>query len=182
MVVIAMSSTAGLQPPPDSRPAGVVITHPNRDKPVVQATRATVIVLLLASAALVAIVTIGGWSVLQGMLPVQIGYILVYLTLAFFAARWNRGVLPVAAALAVLLAIFALVAGPAWFDRDKTGFAQPTLNAGLLGLLTLLIVPLQMLLVAFAMRGFSQGWNVELERRDPSARAVSFSEPPPHPA
>jgi hypothetical protein len=25
-----------------------------------------------------------------------------------------------------------------------------------------------MLLVAFAMRGFSQGWNVELERREPS--------------
>jgi hypothetical protein len=102
--------------------------------------------------------------------------------MAFFAARWNRGVLPVAAALAVLLAIFALVAGPAWFDRDKTGFAQPALNAGLLGLLTLLIVPLQMLLVAFAMRGFSQGWNVELERRDPSARAGSFTELPPHPA
>ena len=29
--------------------ADVVITHPNRDKPVVQATRATVILLLLAS-------------------------------------------------------------------------------------------------------------------------------------
>ncbi len=37
-------------------------------------------------------------------MPVQIGFILVYLTLAFYAARWNRGVLPVAAALAVLLA------------------------------------------------------------------------------
>ena len=33
--------------------------------------------------------------------------------------------LPVAAVLAVLLAIFALVAGPGWFDRDKAGFAQP---------------------------------------------------------
>ena len=115
------------------------------------------------------IVTVGGWSVLEGALPVQIAYIVVYLTLAFYAARWNRGVLPVAAALAVLLLIFALVAGPSWFDRDKAGFAQPTLNAGLLGVLTLLIVPVQMLLVAFAMRGFNQGWNVELERRDPAA-------------
>jgi len=26
-----------------------------------------------------------------------------------------------------------------------------------------------LLLVAFAMRGFKQGWNVELERRDPAA-------------
>jgi len=160
----------------------VVITHPNRDKPVVQATRATVVVLLLVSAGLVLIVTVGGWSVLEGALPVQIGYIAVYLTLAFFAARWNRGVLPVAAALAVLLAIFALVAGPAWFNRDKAGFAQPTLNAGLLGLLTLLIVPVQMLLVAFAMRGFNQGWNVELERHEPAAGRDSRIDPSPHPA
>jgi hypothetical protein len=175
MVMSVMAATPEAQP-------GVIITHPNRDKRVVQATRATVILLLLVSAGLVKIVTIGGWSVLEGAVPVQIGYIAVYLTLAFFAGRWNRGVLPVASALAVLLAIFALVAGPAWFDRDKTGFAQPTLNAGLLGLLTLLVVPAQMLLVAFAMRGFSQGWNVELERRDPAARADAFAGAPPHPA
>src|SRR5882724_9858966 len=146
MVVIAMSSTPGRHSPTESRPADVIVTHPNRDKPVVQATRATVIVLLLASAALVAIVTIGGWSVLQGATPVQIAYVLVYLTLAFFAWRWNRGVLPVSAVLAVLLLIFALVAGPSWFARDKTGFEQPSIDAGILGLLTLLIVPLQMLL------------------------------------
>jgi hypothetical protein len=182
MVVIAMSSTPGRQPPTESQSVGVIVTHPNRDKPVVQATRATVIVLLLASAALVAIVTIGGWSVLQGMVPVQVGYVLAYLTLAFFAGRWNRGVLPVSAVLAVLLLIFALVAGPAWFARDKSGFEQPGLSAGLLGLLTLLIVPLQMLLVAFAMRGFSQGWNVELERRDPSAGPDMFAGAPAQPA
>jgi hypothetical protein len=177
MVMHAMSSTPGQEPKP-----GVIITHPNRDKPIVQATRATVIVLLLASAGLVAIVTIGGWKVLQGAIPVQIGYVLVYVTLAFYAGRWNRGVLPVSAALAVLLAIFALVAGPAWFARDKSGYAQPAISASLLGLLTLLIVPLQMLVVAFAMRGFQQGWNVELERHDPHAGAEGFAAPPPHPA
>jgi hypothetical protein len=182
MVMFAMSSTQGWKSSTEPRSAGVIITHPNRDKPVVQATRATVIVLLLASAALVLIVTIGGWSVLQGAVPVQIGYFLVYVTLAFFAWRWNRGVLPVSAVLAVLLLIFALVAGPAWFARDKTGFSQPALSAGLLGLLTLLIVPLQMLLVAFAMRGFSQGWNVELEREDPSAGPDLYAEAPPQPA
>jgi len=161
---------------------GVVITHPNRDKPVVQATRATVIVLLLVSAGLVLVNTVGGWSVLEGAVVIQIGYIIVYLTLAFYAGRWNRGVLPVAAVLAVLLAIFALVAGPSWFDRNKTGFAQPALNAGFLGLITLLIVPVQILLVAFAMRGFSQGWNVELERHDPAAGAEVYAGAPPHPA
>jgi len=185
--------------PDTERAPGVIITHPNRDKPVVQATRATVIVLLLASAGLVAIVTIGGWSALSGMIPVQIGYVLVYVTLAYYAYRWNRGVLPVASALAVLLMIFAAVAGPGWFNRDKAGFEQPAIDAGILGLLTLLIVPVQILLVAFAMRGFQQGWNVEVERRDPSYigppaqgppaqgpsaphDAGGYAEAPPHPA
>jgi lysylphosphatidylglycerol synthetase-like protein (DUF2156 family) len=177
MVMFAMSSI----PAPEREP-GVIITHPNRGKPVVQATRATVVLLLLVSAALVLIVTVGGWSVLEGALPIQIGYILVYLTLAFFAARWNRGVLPVAAALAVLLAIFALVAGPAWFNRDKSGFAQATINSGLLGVITPLIVPVQILLVAFAMRGFKQGWNVELERRDPNAGVELYRPGPAQPA
>ena len=131
--------------------------------------------------ALVLIITVGGWSILEGALPIQIGFIVVYLTLAFYAIRWKAGVLPIAAALGVLLAIFALVAGPAWFNRDKTGFAQPDLNAGLLGLLTLLLVPVQMLLVAFAMRGFSQGWNVELERREPVSPGLTAGAPP-HPA
>ncbi|HWX97385.1 MAG TPA: hypothetical protein VNZ01_11115 [Solirubrobacteraceae bacterium] len=164
--------------PERSEQPGVIITHPNRDKPVVQGTRATVVLLLLVSAGLVLIVTVGGWSVLEGAKPIQIGFIVVYLTLAFYAVRWKAGVLPIAAALAVLLAIFALVAGPAWFNRDKTGFIQPTINAGALGLLTLLLVPVQMLLVAFALRGFSQGWNVELERRDPSEAPEPFPAPP----
>src|SRR4051812_27007041 len=180
MVERAMSSVAGSDPA--ERPPGVRVTHPNRDKPVVQATRAMVVLLLLASAGLVLIVTIGGWSVLEAAKPVEVAYVLVYLTLAFFALRWNRGVLPVAAVLAVLLLIFALVAGPGWFARDKHGFAQPGLDAGLLGVLTLLIVPVQMLLVAFAMRGFQQGWNVELERRDPSLDPDVFHGAPPQPA
>jgi presenilin-like A22 family membrane protease len=181
MVAGAMASLTA-RDSDDRAQADVIVTHPNRDKPVVQATRATVIVLLLASAALVLIVTVGGWSVLQGAVPVQIAYVLVYLTLAFFAGRWNRGVLPVSAVLAVLLLIFALVAGPGWFARDKNGFEEPGLNAGLLGVLTLLIVPLQMLLVAFAMRGFRQGWNVELERRVPTLAPGAFAGAPPQTA
>src|SRR5271170_2584365 len=109
------------------RPAGTIITHPNRDKPVVQATRATVIVLLLVSAALVLVVTIGGWSALEGAKPIDLAYVAIYLAFAFYAARWNRGVLPIAAVLGVLLTIFAAVAGPGWFSTNKTGFAQPSL-------------------------------------------------------
>ena len=77
---------------------------------------------------------------------------------------------PNAAALAIILLIFAAVAGPAWFDRDKAGFTDPALGSDLLGLLTLLIVPVQVLLIAFAMQGFAQQWNVEVEQH---------SEPPP---
>jgi hypothetical protein len=176
MVLAAMPTS-----PAERKQQGVIITHPNRDKPVVQATRAMVVVLLLVSAALVTVVTVGGWSELEGAVEIQIGYIVVYLLFAFYAARWNRGVLPVSAALGVLLAIFALVAGPSWLDRNNAGFAQPALNAGLLGVVTLLIVPVQILLVTFAMRGFSQGWNVELERRDPAFKPDG-GQLPPHPA
>ena len=140
-----------------------VIIHPNRDKAESKATRAAVILLLVLSAALITIVTIGGWSELQGAQMVAIGYVLVYAVMAFFVVRWNRGVLPVAAGLAVLFAVVASVAAPAWFDRDKDGFAQPALEPSILGLLTIIIVAVQILLVAFAMRGFQQQWNVEVE-------------------
>jgi hypothetical protein len=185
-----MSSSLREREEASRRARGVIVTHPNRDNPVVQSTRVVVVLLLLVTVLLLLINTIGGWSVLQGALPVQFGLIVVYALMAYFAFRWSRGVLPLAAALAVLLGIFALVAAPGWFDRNHAGFSQPALNAGFIGVITLLIVPVQILLVVFAMRGFNQGWNVELERRDPSAGAGSGSGPavgdypdaPPFPA
>jgi len=45
--------------------------------------------------------------------------------------------------------------------------------------ITLAIAPVQILLVAFAMRGFNQGWNVELERREgPPPGADPYTQPP----
>lgn len=143
--------------------ADTVLIHPNRDKAESKATKAAVILLLITSAALIAIITLGGWSQLQGAQVVSFGYILVYLGMAFVVSRWNRGVLPVAAALAILFAVIAAVAGPAWFERDKAGFEDPTLEPSILGLLTIILVPVQLLLIAFAMRGFQQQWNVEVE-------------------
>jgi hypothetical protein len=135
------------------------IARPNRDKASSKATKAVVTLLLLVSVGLMVIVTIGGWERLAGAKPVQVFYIGLYLVMAFFVMRWNRGVLPLAAALAIILAI----AGPAWFDRDKAGFDDPLLTASVLGLVTLLLVPVQILLIAFSMRGFQQAWNVEIE-------------------
>jgi hypothetical protein len=159
----------------------VILVHPNRDKPAAKATKATVILLLLASAGLMAIVGAGGWSALAGQKPVLIGYIIVYLLLAYYAARWNRGVLPVAASLAIILAIFAAVAGPGWFSRNKAGFTTPALPEDLLGLLTYMISPVQALLIAFASRGFSQNWHVEVEQK-PGGSEYGVGDAEPHPA
>ena len=144
-------------------PDAVVIEHPNRDKAQSRATRAIVVALLLLSAVIVAIVTVGGWDALQGAKSLQLAYIVVYVVLAFQIARWRSGLLPVAAALAIVLLIFAAISGPQWFARDKNGFAQPGLDESVLGLLTIVLVPLQLLLIVFAARGFSQKWSVEVE-------------------
>ena len=143
--------------------AETVIVHPNRDKPESKATKAAVILLLVTSAGLVFIVTVGGWSQLQGAQIISFAVVAIYAVMAFFVSRWNRGVLPVAAAMAVLFGVVSAVAAPAWFDRDKTGFEDPMLEPSILGLLTLIVVPVQLLLIAFAMRGFQQKWNVEVE-------------------
>ena len=117
--------------------ADKVLIHPNRDKAESKATKAAEIV--------------------------SVAYILIYLGMAFVVSRWNRGVLPVAAALAILFAVLAAVAAPGWFERDKAGFDDPMLEPALLGMLTVIIIPVQLLLIAFAMRGFQQQWNVEVE-------------------
>src|SRR5256714_10754309 len=142
----------------------VVLDHPNRKKASSKATKAVVILLMLASVALMAIVAIGGWNTLEGAKSILIAYMAIYLIMAFYTARWNRGVLPLAAAFAIILLIFAAIAGPEWFARDKNGFTNPTLDESILGLLTLLLIPVEFLLIAFAMRGFSQDWHVEVER------------------
>ena len=141
-----------------------VIEHPNRQKASSRTTKAVVVALLAVSATVVAVVTVGGWATLEGAQALQISYIVLYAAIAVFVARWNRGLLPVASALAIVLAIFAAVSGPQWLDRDREGFTDPALDSSVLGLLTLALVPLQVLLIAFALRGFRQAWNVEVER------------------
>jgi hypothetical protein len=89
---------------------------------------------------------------------------LLYIVFAFLILRWNRGVLPVAAALAVILAIFAAIAAPDWFARSKDGLESPALPEDLLGTLTVIIVPVQLILIVVAMIGFNQEWHVEEER------------------
>jgi hypothetical protein len=154
------------------------VRRPNREKPESKQTKAIVVFLLLVSAGLVAAITLGGWDKLEGAKPVNVGYVLIYLLFGYYVARWNRGVLPVSTALAVILIIFAAVAAPAWFARDKEGFDAPALPESLLGVLTLVLIPVQGLLIAFAMRGFRQQWNVEAGSRAAMEAGFGPAEPP----
>jgi len=144
---------------------GYELWRPNREKPEAKSARALVVFLLLVSAGLALVITIGGWSRLEGGKSFALLYIALYVLFAFLVARWNRGVLPVISALAIILAIFAGIAAPAWFDRAKDGLTSPALPEELLGFLTLLLVPVQVILIAVAMIAFNQDWHVEEERQ-----------------
>ena len=108
---------------------------------------------------------VGGWSKIQGAKPVQVAFVLVYVVLALYVARWRSGLLPVAASFAIILLIFSAISGPQWFSRDRAGFEDPLLDESIVGALTVALVPLQLLLIVVAARGFSQKWSVEVERR-----------------
>jgi hypothetical protein len=97
--------------------------------------------------------------------------------------------LPIAAGLAVLLLMVAIVAGlgltgTSWFDRSQPGFAHaksllggPGLSANTLGIVVLLLVPVQILLILFALQAFAQGWNVEQEVPIDEARQRGYTPP-----
>ena len=74
---------------------GYTVIFPNRDKARLKATKAIVIIIMLVSVVLMLIVTIGGWSKLQGMKPVNFVWCAAYLIIGFYIARWARGLLPI---------------------------------------------------------------------------------------
>src|SRR3954454_5874295 len=160
---------------------GYELWRPNREKPEAKSARALVVFLMLVTAALMLVIIIGGWSRLEGVKFLTVIYALLYVLFAFLVARWNRGVLPVAAALSIILAIFAGIAAPAWFDRSKDGLSNPALPPDLLGLLCLLLVPVQVILIAVAMVAFNQDWHVE-EERPIGDELPPVEEPPSGPA
>ena len=149
----------------EARP-GYELWRPNREKAQCKAMKAVVAFVLLVSAGLLLVITIGGWERLLGtsVAVMTIVWAGLYVLFAFLVMRWSRGILPVAAALAIILAIFAAIAAPDWFARSKDGLDSPALPEDLLGLLTLIVVPVQLLLVVVAMIGFNQDWHVEEER------------------
>jgi hypothetical protein len=171
---------------------GYTVVFPNREKASSKLMKALVTLILLVSVGLLLIVTIGGWSQLEGMKPLNFFWCIAYLIIAFYIfARWSRGMLPIAAGLAVLLLMVSLVAGlgltgTSWFDRSHAGFAPAQslfggngLSADTLGTVTLLIVPVQLLLIIFSLQAFAQGWNVEQEVPIDEARRRGYNPPEP---
>jgi lysylphosphatidylglycerol synthetase-like protein (DUF2156 family) len=166
---------------------GYELWRPNRQSAQAKTTKAIVALVLLVSAALVIIITLGGWERLQSssVAVMSLIYAGLYIVFAILIMNWNRGLLPVASSLAIILAIFAAIAGPAWFERSKDGLSSPLLPEDLLGLLTLILVPVQILLIVVAMVAFNQNWHVEEERPIggvPLAGEDDGAIPPPHPA
>jgi 6-phosphofructokinase len=141
----------------------MVIEHPNRAKSSSKTSRAIMVVLLLLSAGLMTVIVIGGWDALMGMQLIAVAWILLYVLFAYFIARWRRGVLPVIAALALIMLIFAVIAVPTWVDRDSAGFEATSLSAGVLATLTAVLVALQAVVCIAAAQAFNQEWNVEVE-------------------
>src|ERR1051326_4986692 len=91
---------------------GYELWRPNREKAGSVTTKFVIVLLLVATAVLAALITVGGWSLMKGgsgMGAICAIYAILYALFAFLVARWNRGILPVAAALSTILAIFCAV-------------------------------------------------------------------------
>ena len=112
-----------------------------------------------------AIISLGGWGHDRGRQAAADRHILLYVLLAFFVPALEPGwLLPFdRAALAIILLIFAAVSGPAWFEPRQGRADGPDARRGILVMLSLILIPVQILLIAFAMARFQQAWNVEVE-------------------
>jgi hypothetical protein len=146
---------------------GYELWRPNREKAESITTKFVLVFLLAATAAIAGLVTITGFSLMTGgggMGIVCAIFAILYAFFAFLVARWNRGILPVAAALSMILAIFCATGADSWFARDKTGFSDALIPVPLIGLLVVILAVLQLVLIAVALYAFNQNWHVEEER------------------
>jgi hypothetical protein len=160
---------------------GYELWHPNREKADVVATKFVIALLMLATAVLAGIVTIAGFSLMNGggaMGAVCLIFTILYAFFSFLVVRWSRGILPVAASLSTILAIFCAVGANSWFARDKAGFDGALISVSLIGVLVLIMLLVQIVLVVACFYGFSQDWHVEEERPLGSGEDYGAGAPP----
>ena len=146
---------------------GYELWRPNREKAESVTTKFVLVFLLAATAAIAGLVTITGFSLMTGgggMGVICLIFAVLYAFFAFLVARWNRGILPVAAALSTILAIFCATGADSWFARDKAGFEDALIPVTAIGLLVVILGLLQLVLIAVALYAFNQNWHVEEER------------------
>ncbi|HVV90204.1 MAG TPA: hypothetical protein VHB53_06890 [Solirubrobacterales bacterium] len=146
---------------------GYELWRPNREKPASVTTKWLIVLLLLVTACLAGLITVGGWAVMQGGhgMGIVCGvYAVLYFIFAFLVSRWRRGILPLAAALSMILAIFCAVGADSWFARDKSGFTEALFPSSVVGVLVIVLAVVQLVVIVVALYGFNQGWNVEEER------------------
>jgi len=169
---------------------GYELWRPNREKTESITTKFVLVLLLAATSALAFLITITGFSLMTGgggMGLVCLIYAALYAFFTFLVLRWNRGILPVAAALSMILAIFCATGADSWFARDKAGFDEGLIPSPLIGLLVVILAILQLILIAVALYAFNQNWHVEEERpigygEDYGAGASPDDSAPPLPA
>ena len=160
---------------------GYELWRPNREKGESVTVKLVIVFLLLATAAIAALIAITGFSLMSGgsgMAVICLIYAALYAFFGFLVLRWNRGILPVAAALSIILAIFCAVGANSWFARNKTGFQDGLIPSPAIGLLVIVLALLQIVLIAAALYGFSQEWQVEEERLIGSSEDYGAGAPP----
>ena len=146
---------------------GYELWRPNREKAEAITTKFVLVFLLVATAAIAGLVTITGFSLMTGgsaMGIICLIFAILYAFFAFLVARWNRGILPVAAALSTILAIFCATGADSWFARDKPSFEDALIPVPLIGLLVVILLILQLITIGVALYAFNQNWHVEEER------------------
>lgn len=142
----------------------VKLEYPNRDKASSKLMRVLVIVALLISSALITIVSVRGWDLMQDAKTLNIAFVALNLVFVIQLLRWSRGVLPMSAGLAAFVGIFSGVSIRSWYERDAPGYLDAQLSADL-GFLTILIFAMQLVIIVLAITAFTQNWQIEVERR-----------------
>lgn len=138
------------------------IEWPNREKASSKTMRAVVILTIAVSTGLMALISLLGWDMFQQARTFQLIFIAVNVIFIVQILRWSRGVLPMAAGLATIVAIFGGVSVSSWWARDSAGYNDAALS-GTLGTLTLLMVVVQGVVIVLAIAAFTQNWQIEVE-------------------
>lgn len=124
--------------------------------------RAVVILTIAVSTGLMALISLLGWDMFQQARTFQLIFIVINVIFIVQILRWSRGVLPMAAGLATIVAIFGGVSVSSWWARDSAGYNDAALS-GTLGTLTLLMVIVQGVVIVLAIAAFTQNWQIEVE-------------------